>query len=115
MEIGKARARGNSGENGCLHSYQRSSQGVLLSQLASNPCFIYRTDGSRFKLSVVERKIGEIIQTLRLAKKTTKEDYNQHLRLVALGLAVVGGIAFVIKLIAEFITLSLTGQTSETG
>lgn len=57
----------------------------------------------------MERKIGEIIQTLRLAKKTTKEDYNQHLRLVALGLGAVGGIAFVIKLISEFITLGLSG------
>jgi protein transport protein SEC61 subunit gamma and related proteins len=64
--------------------------------------------GTKFNLSVVERKIGEIIQTLRLAKKTTREDYTQHLRLVALGLAAVGGIAFVIKLVSEFITLGLT-------
>jgi protein transport protein SEC61 subunit gamma and related proteins len=63
--------------------------------------------GTKFNLSVVERKIGEIIQTLRLAKKTTREDYTQHLRLVALGLAAVGGIAFVIKLVSEFITLGL--------
>lgn len=66
-------------------------------------------------MSVVERKINEIIQTLRLAKKTSKEDYNQHLRLVALGLAAVGGIAFMIKLIAEFVTIGLTGQSSQTG
>jgi protein transport protein SEC61 subunit gamma and related proteins len=64
--------------------------------------------GTKFNLSVVERKIGEIIQTLRLAKKTTREDYTQHLRLVALGLAAVGGIAFVIKLVSEFITLGLS-------
>lgn len=51
-----------------------------------------------------------MIQTLRLAKKTSKEDYMQHLRLVVLGMLVVGGIAFVIKLIAEFITVGATGQ-----
>lgn len=61
-------------------------------------------------MSLVERKISEIIQTLRLAKKTSREDYSQHLRLVALGLAAVGGIAFVIKLISEFITLGFTGK-----
>lgn len=82
-------------------------------QLAANPCFIYRKRSTRFDLSVVERKIGEIIQTLRLAKKTSKEDYTQHLRLVALGLGAVGGIAFVIKLISEFITIGLTGQSSQ--
>ena len=83
--------------------------------LVANPCFIYRQGGTRFNLAVVERKIGEIIQTLRLAKKTSKEDYTQHLRLVGLGIAAVGGIAFVIKLISEFITLGLTGQSGQTG
>jgi protein transport protein SEC61 subunit gamma-like protein len=57
-------------------------------------------------LSIVERKISEMIQTLRLAKKTSKEDYSQHLRLVILGMLAVGGIAFVIKLIAEFVTFT---------
>lgn len=61
-------------------------------------------------MSIVERKVGEIIQTLKLAKKTSREDYSQHLRLVALGLGAVGGIAFVIKLISEFITLGFTGR-----
>jgi protein transport protein SEC61 subunit gamma and related proteins len=57
-------------------------------------------------MSVVERKISEMIQTLRLAKKTSREDYSQHLRLVVLGLIAVGGVAFVIKLIAEYLTFS---------
>ncbi|HLG37794.1 MAG TPA: protein translocase SEC61 complex subunit gamma [Nitrososphaera sp.] len=61
-------------------------------------------------MSVIERKITEMIQTLRLAKKTSKEDYMQHLRLVVLGMLVVGGIAFVIKLIAEFITVGAGSQ-----
>ena len=55
-------------------------------------------------MSIVERKISEMIQTLRLAKKTSREDYYQHLRLVVLGLITVGGVAFVIKLIAEYLT-----------
>jgi len=57
------------------------------------------------ELSIVERKITEMIQTLRLAKKTSREDYSQHLRLVLMGMIAVGGIGFVIKLIAEFLTL----------
>ena len=51
-----------------------------------------------------------MVQTLRLAKKTSKDDYLQHLRLVALGLIAVGGIAFVIKLIAEFVTFGTGGR-----
>ena len=61
-------------------------------------------------LAFVQRKVIEIIQTMKLAKKTSKDDYFTHLRLVLLGMAVVGGIAFVIKLIAEFITS--TGGTA---
>jgi protein transport protein SEC61 subunit gamma-like protein len=57
-------------------------------------------------VSVIQRKVTEIIQTLKLAKKTSKDDYMTHLRLVLLGMGVVGGIAFVIKLIAEFLTFS---------
>lgn len=56
-------------------------------------------------MAFIERKVTEIFQTLRLAKKTSKDDYIQHLRLVLLGIAAVGGIAFVIKLLAEFVTL----------
>ncbi|HSA73641.1 MAG TPA: hypothetical protein VLD84_06780 [Nitrososphaeraceae archaeon] len=55
-------------------------------------------------MSFVQHKVVEIIQTLKLAKKTSKDDYVTHLRLVLLGIGFVGGIAFVIKLIAEFLT-----------
>jgi protein transport protein SEC61 subunit gamma-like protein len=51
-----------------------------------------------------------MVQTLRLAKKTSKDDYLQHLRLVVLGMLVVGGIGFSMKLIAEFVTVGTTGQ-----
>jgi protein transport protein SEC61 subunit gamma-like protein len=61
-------------------------------------------------LSIVQRKITEMIQTLRLAKKTSREDYMQHLRLVVLGMLTVGGLAFVIKLIAEYVTVGTSGR-----
>ena len=61
-------------------------------------------------LSLVQHKVTEMVQTLRLAKKTSKDDYFQHLRLVTLGLIAVGGIAFVMKLIAEFVTFGTTGR-----
>ncbi|MGH9972821.1 MAG: protein translocase SEC61 complex subunit gamma [Nitrososphaeraceae archaeon] len=57
-------------------------------------------------MSIVQQKVLEIIQVLKLAKKTSKDDYMTHLRLVLLGIGIVGGIAFVIKLIAEFLTFS---------
>jgi protein transport protein SEC61 subunit gamma-like protein len=61
-------------------------------------------------LSFIQQKVLDIIQVLRLAKKTSKDDYLTHLRLVLLAIGFVGGIAFVIKLIAEFLTFS--GQES---
>ncbi|MGI0022150.1 MAG: SecE/sec61-gamma family protein translocase subunit [Nitrososphaeraceae archaeon] len=57
-------------------------------------------------MSFIQHKVVEIIQTMKLAKKTSKDDYVTHLRLVLLGIGFVGGIAFVIKLIAEFLTTS---------
>ena len=61
-------------------------------------------------LSLIQHKITEMVQTLRLAKKTSKDDYLQHLRLVVLGMLVVGGIGFAMKLIAEFVTVGTTGR-----
>ena len=55
-------------------------------------------------LTIVQRKVVEILQTLKLAKKTSKEDYTTHLRLVLLSIGAVGGVGFIIKLIAEFVT-----------
>ncbi|HEU0144395.1 MAG TPA: hypothetical protein VFQ47_06400, partial [Nitrososphaera sp.] len=69
-----------------------------------------RSHSLEHKLSLIQHKITEIVQTLRLAKKTSKDDYLQHLRLVVLGLLTVGGIAFAIKLIAEFVTAGTTGR-----
>jgi protein transport protein SEC61 subunit gamma-like protein len=55
-------------------------------------------------LNTVQRKVIEILQTLKLAKKTSKEDYTTHLRLVLLSIGAVGGVGFIIKLLAEFMT-----------
>ncbi|HEU4822696.1 MAG TPA: hypothetical protein VFS97_04665 [Nitrososphaeraceae archaeon] len=52
----------------------------------------------------MQRKVIEILQTLKLAKKTSKEDYTTHLRLVLLSIGAVGGVGFIIKLLAEFMT-----------
>ncbi|HEY9398837.1 MAG TPA: protein translocase SEC61 complex subunit gamma [Nitrososphaeraceae archaeon] len=57
-------------------------------------------------MSIVQQKISDIIQVLKLAKKTSKDDYTTHLRLVLLAIGIVGSIGFVIKLIAEFMTFS---------
>jgi len=46
---------------------------------------------------MVQQKIISIIQVLKLAKKTSKDDYMTHLRLVLLGIAIVGGIGFMIN------------------
>ncbi|MGD9673903.1 MAG: SecE/sec61-gamma family protein translocase subunit [Candidatus Nitrosocosmicus sp.] len=53
--------------------------------------------------TTVQRRIMEIFQTLKLAKKTSKDDYFTHLRLVLLAIGAVGGIGFVIKMIGELI------------
>jgi protein transport protein SEC61 subunit gamma-like protein len=37
--------------------------------------------------------------TLKLAKKSDKEDYMQHLRLVLLGVAAIGTIGFIIQFV----------------
>ena len=65
---------------------------------------------SLIHLSLIQHKITEMVQTLRLAKKTRKDDYLQHLRLVVLGMLVVGVIRFDMKLIAEFVTIGMTGR-----
>jgi protein transport protein SEC61 subunit gamma-like protein len=58
----------------------------------------------------VQRKVTEIIQTMKLAKKTSKEDYTTHLRLVLISIGAVGGIGFTIQLIAQLVTLGGGGR-----
>jgi len=42
-----------------------------------------------------------MIQTLKLAKKTNKDDYFTHIRLVLLAIGAIGGIGFIFKLIGD--------------
>jgi len=53
----------------------------------------------------VKELLNSMMNTLRLTKKTTFEEFKLYLRLVLIGVGVVGGIGFVIKVIASFLTL----------
>jgi len=66
-------------------------------------------------LSFIQHKVLDIIQVLKLAKKTSKQDYLTHLRLVLLAIGIVGGIAFVIKLIAELLAFSGEPSSNQMG
>ncbi|MEO9309337.1 MAG: preprotein translocase subunit SecE [Nitrososphaera sp.] len=43
--------------------------------------------------------LKNMVNTLKLAKKSDKEDYMQHLRLVLLGVASIGTIGFIIQFV----------------
>ncbi len=45
-----------------------------------------------------------MINTMKLAKKSDKDDYMQHLRLVLLGVVCVGSIGFVIQFVFSVAT-----------
>jgi len=45
-----------------------------------------------------------MINTMKLAKKSDKDDYMQHLRLVLLGIAAVGSIGFIIQFVFSVAT-----------
>jgi len=49
--------------------------------------------------------LSSMASTLRLTKKTTFEEFKLYLKLVMIGLGVVGGIGFVVKIIASFLAL----------
>lgn len=48
--------------------------------------------------------LRDMANTLKLAKKSDKDDYMQHLRLVLLGVATVGTIGFIIQFVFTVIT-----------
>lgn len=54
----------------------------------------------------VEKRVRAWYSTLRLAKKSSKEDFKIHLRLVLLGLAAVGAIGFIIQFVSSLIAFS---------
>ncbi len=57
----------------------------------------------------MEKKFKEWYSTLKLAKKPGKEDYIINLRLIGLGLSVIGIIGFIIQFISTLITFVPVG------
>ena len=55
----------------------------------------------------VEKRLRAAYSTLKLAKKSSKEDFKIHLRIVLLGMGVVGGIGFIIQFISSLIAFSV--------
>ncbi|MDG6939842.1 MAG: preprotein translocase subunit SecE [Nitrososphaerota archaeon] len=55
--------------------------------------------------------VREIVRTLKYSKKSDVAQFKLYLKLVLLGMAVVGGIAFVIHLISSLVMPSLAPQT----
>jgi len=51
-----------------------------------------------------KQTLKNMVNTMKLAKKSDKEDYMQHLRLVLLGIACVGTIGFIIQFVFSVIT-----------
>lgn len=54
----------------------------------------------------VEKRLRAWYNTLKLAKKSSKEDFKIHLRIVLLAIGIVGGIGFIIQFISSLIAFS---------
>jgi len=54
----------------------------------------------------LEKRFRDMYNTLKLAKKGGWEEYKIHLKLVLLGMAVVGAIGFIIQFISALISFS---------
>ena len=51
--------------------------------------------------------LRDMVNTVKLAKKSDKDDYTQHLRLVLLGIAAIGTIGFIIQFVFSVITYGI--------
>jgi len=51
-----------------------------------------------------KKTIRDMVNTMKLTKKSDKDDYMQHLRLVILGIGSVGAIGFVIQFVFSVMT-----------
>ncbi len=58
----------------------------------------------------VEKRLRDMYATLRLAKKSSKEDFKIHLRLVLLGMSAIGAIGFIIQFVSSIIAISSGGS-----
>jgi len=54
----------------------------------------------------VEKRIRDMYGTLKLARKSSREDFKIHLRLVLLGLGAIGAIGFIIQFVSSLIAIS---------
>jgi len=52
-----------------------------------------------------KQMLKDMVNTMKLAKKSDKEDYMEHLRLVILGMATLGAIGFIIQFTFAVINL----------
>lgn len=52
-----------------------------------------------------KQMLKDMVNTMKLAKKSDKEDYTEHLRLVLLGIATLGAIGFIIQFTFAVINL----------
>ena len=52
-----------------------------------------------------KQMLKDMVNTMKLAKKSDKEDYMEHLRLVVLGTATLGAIGFIIQFTFAVINL----------
>ena len=51
--------------------------------------------------------LRDMANTIKLAKKSDKDDYMQHLRLVLLGIGAIGTIGFIIQFVFSVITYGI--------
>jgi len=51
--------------------------------------------------------LRNMANTVKLAKKSDRDDYMQHLRLVLLGIAAIGTIGFIIQFVFSVITYGI--------
>ena len=51
----------------------------------------------------VRQLLKDMANTIKLAKKSDKDDYMQHLRLVIFGIATIGAIGFIIQFVFSVI------------
>ncbi len=57
----------------------------------------------------IEKKVREWYATLKLAKKPNREDYMINLRLIGLGLSIIGILGFIIQFISTLVTFVPVG------
>ena len=60
----------------------------------------------------ISNSIRELVNTLKYSKKSSGKEYMLYLKLVILGVGVVGGVAFMIHLLSAIISQFLTPASS---